>query len=234
MASLKAPLLTNELLLTSLFPFPKPLSFKRLILESLVDGGLPNTKEGTDLIHTETLLKEKGWDPCLQIMRKHVWRHDDKIINPYIYYLTARIEPEESHALVRKKVAFPHTYERCCKSDLSVARSYETDIILERRGEHSVPRKYLKEAHWDAHNNPNRMIDLGYYAQDPHRNYHAVDFDFNTLMWGTIHKKSNGKYRLTIPTPIELGLCIVDEERGPQSDWGEIDGSKDHDDTPEE
>ena len=87
------------------------------ILESLVDGGLPNTKDGTDLIHTETLLKEKGWDPCLQIMRKRVWRHDDKIINPYIYYLTARIEPEESHALVRKKVVFPHTYERCCKSN---------------------------------------------------------------------------------------------------------------------
>ena len=56
------------------------------------------------------------------------------------------------------------------------------------------------------------MIDLGYFAQDHNGNYHAIDFDFNTLTWGTIHKKSNGKYRLTIPAPIELGLRIIDEE----------------------
>ena len=122
---------------------------------------------------------------------------------------------------------------RDIKLDLSVAQSYETDIILEQRGECNVPRRYLKEAHWDAHNNPDRTINLGYFAQDPHGNYHAVDFNFNTLTWGTIHRKSNGKYRLTIPAPIELGLCIVDEERVPHSDWGEIDGSKNRDDTPE-
>ena len=92
----------------------------------------------------------------------------------------------------------------------------------------------MKEAHWDAHNEPDGTIDLGYYAQDHHSNYHAVDFDFNTLTWGTIHKKSNGKYRLTIPAPIELGLRIVDEERVPRSDWGEIDGSTDREDTPED
>ena len=122
---------------------------------------------------------------------------------------------------------------RDIKLDLSVAWSYETDIILERRGKCNVPRRYLKEAHWDAHNHPNGTIDLGYFTQDPHRNYYAIDFDFNTLTWGTTHKKSNGKYRLTIPMPIELGLRIVDEEWVPQSDWGEIDGSRDHDDTPE-
>ena len=101
------------------------------------------------------------------------------------------------------------------KLDLKVARSYKTDIILEHRGERNVPRQFLKEAHWDTHSDPDGTIDLGYYAQDPHGNFYTVDFDFNTLMWGTTHKKSNGKYRLTIPAPIELGLCIVDEEQVP-------------------
>ena len=101
---------------------------------------------------------------------------------------------------------------RDIKLDLSVARSYETNIVLEHRGERNVPRRFLKEAHWDAHNNPNGTIDLGYYAQDQDGNYHAVDFDFNTLIWGTIHRRSNRKYRLMIPAPIELGLHIVDEE----------------------
>ena len=53
-------------------------------------------------------------------------------------------------------------------------------------------------------------------------------------MWGTTHRTRKGKYRLTIPAPIELGLRIVDEERAPRSDWGEIDGAKNREDTPDE
>ena len=115
-----------------------------------------------------------------------------------------------------------------------VALSYETDIHLEHRGERNVPRRYLKEAHWDAHNEPDGTIDLGYFAQDREGNYIAVDFDFNTLTWGTTHRRRNGKYRLTIPAPIELGLRIVDEECVPRSDCGEIDRAKNYDDTPDE
>ena len=114
-----------------------------------------------------------------------------------------------------------------------MARSYKTDIILKRRGECNVPWRYLKNAHWDAHNHPDGTIDIGYYSQDPDGGHHTVDFDFNTLTWGTIYKRSNGKYRLTIPAPIELELCIVDEEWAPQSDWGEIDSAEDQNDTPD-
>src|ERR1700761_5896613 len=123
---------------------------------------------------------------------------------------------------------------RDIKLDLTVALSYETDIILEHRGERNVPKKYLKEARWDAHNEPDGTINLGYFAQDREGNYILVDFDFNTLTWGTTHRTRKGKYRLTIPAPIELGLRIVDEERGPRSDWGEIDGTPNHDDTHDE
>ena len=123
---------------------------------------------------------------------------------------------------------------RDIKLDLKVALSYETDIILEHRGERNVPKRYLKEARWDAHNEPDGTINLGYFAQDREGNYVPVDFDFNTLTWGTTHRTRKGKYRLTIPAPIELGLRIVDEERLPRSDWGEIDGGKNQNDTPDE
>ena len=125
----------------------------------------------------------------------------------------AQVEPHESSS-------------RDIKLDLTVALSYKTDIILEHRGKRNVPRRYLKEARWDAHNESDGTINLGYFAQDQSRNYVAVDFDFNTLTWGTTHRTRKGKYRLTIPAPIELGLRIVDEERVPRSDWGEIDGAK--------
>ena len=120
------------------------------------------------------------------------------------------------------------------KLDLKVALSYETDITLEHRGERNVPQRYLKEARWDAHNEPDGTINLGYFAQDREGNYIPVDFDFNTLTWGTTHRTRKGKYRLTIPAPIELGLRIVDEERLPRSDWGTIDGAPNRDDTPDE
>ena len=114
-----------------------------------------------------------------------------------------------------------------------MALSYETDITLEHRGEQNVPKRYLKEAQWDVHNEPDGTINLGYFAQDCEGNYIAVDFDFNTLTWGTTHRSRNRKYRLTIPAPIELGLRIVDEERVPRSDWGEIDGRNHYNDTPD-
>ena len=101
---------------------------------------------------------------------------------------------------------------RDIKLDLSVAQSNETNIILERRGECNIPRRFLKNVHWDAHNNPDGTIDIGYYTQDPNGNYHAVNFDFNSLMWGTIYQQSNGKYCLTTLAPINLRLRIYDEE----------------------
>ena len=131
--------------------------------------------------------------------------------------IPARLEAQRTRLSIASleppaQVEQHESLSRDIKLDLSVARSYETNIVLEHRGERNVPRRFLKEAHWDAHNNPNGTIDLGYYAQDQDGNYHAVDFDFNTLIWGTIHRRSNRKYRLMIPAPIELGLHIVDEE----------------------
>ena len=76
---------------------------------------------------------------------------------------------------------------RDIKLDLKVALSYKTDIILEHRGERNVPRRYLKEARWDAHNEPDGTINLGYFAQDREGNYIPVDFDFNTLKIGRAH-----------------------------------------------
>ena len=153
--------------------------------------------------------------------------------------IPARLEAQRTRSSLASQEPLaqvePHEpSSRDIKLDLKVALSYETDITLEHRGERNVPRRFLKEARWDAHNEPDGTINLGYFAQDRNGNYIAVDFDFNTLTWGTTHRTRKGKYRLTIPAPIELGLRIVDEERVPRSDWGEIDGTKKHDDTPDE
>ena len=95
----------------------------------------------------------------------------------------AELASQESLAQVEQH----ESSSRDIKLDLTVALSYETNIILEHRGERNVPRRYLKEARWDAHNQPDGTINLGYFAQDREGNYIAVDFDFNTLTWGTTH-----------------------------------------------
>ena len=153
--------------------------------------------------------------------------------------ILARLEAQRTRSTLASQESLAQVEQhesssRDIKLDLKVALSYETDITLEHRGERNVPKKYLKEARWDAPNEPDGTIDLGYFAQDREGNYIPVDFDFNTLTWGTTHRTRKGKYRLTIPAPIELGLRIIDEERVPRSDWGEIDGTKNHDDTPDE
>ena len=100
------------------------------------------------------------------------------------HWKQAELVSQNQHAQVEQH----EPSSRDIKLDLSVALSYETDIVLEHRGERNVPKKYLKDAHWDAHNNPDGTIDLGYFAQYRSGNYIAVDFDFNTLTWGTTHK----------------------------------------------
>ena len=51
---------------------------------------------------------------------------------------------------------------------------------------------------------------MGYYAKDPHRDFYAVDFNFNALTGGTIDFPVNPSHQLrfTTPAPIALGLCI--------------------------
>ena len=94
----------------------------------------------------------------------------------------------------------------------------------------------MKSAKWDSHKLPNRTIDTGYYAKDPHGDFYAIDFDFNTTTWGTIDFPANPSHQFyfTTPTPIALGLCIYNEERSiARSDWGPIDGQpEDSEDAP--
>ena len=74
----------------------------------------------------------------------------------------AELASQESRAQVKQH----KPSSRDIKLDLSVALSYETDIVLKHRGERNVPWKYLKNTHWDAHNHPDGTINLGYFAQD--------------------------------------------------------------------
>lgn len=74
-----------------------------------------------------------------------------------------------------------------------------------------------------------------HYAQHPDTNkYYAVDFNFNSLIWGTVTFLGDKGYQLTTPAPIILGLRIYDKECNiPCSDWELIDSAKsDLDDTP--
>ena len=169
--------------------------------------------------------------PSAEEVWQQLWQHRAEIPAHLEAQRTrTSLAPLEPPAPVEQHESSSHDI----KLDLTVALSYETDITLEHRGERNVPKRYLKEARWDAHNEPDGTINLGYFAQDREGNYIPVDFDFNTLTWGTTHRTRKGKYRLTIPAPIDLGLRIVDEERAPRSDLGEIDGAKKGEDTPDE
>jgi hypothetical protein len=97
-----------------------------------------------------------------------------------------------------------------------------SDILVERRGERNVPKRYLKDAEWYT----DKYLGEGYYVADPDEDdtFCAVDFNFDTLQWG-LTEPSEGKYRITRPIPVKYGLQIFDKERQDRSRWGPIDGT---------
>jgi hypothetical protein len=101
-------------------------------------------------------------------------------------------------------------------------------ILVNRRGERNVPRRYLKDAEWY----PDKYLGEGYYVADPddEDRFCAVDFNFDTLQWG-LTEPVEGQYRITRPIPVRYGLRIFDEERQDRSRWGPIDGTTEGEET---
>jgi hypothetical protein len=98
-------------------------------------------------------------------------------------------------------------------------------ILVERRGERNIPKRYLKDAEWYT----DKYLGEGYYVADPDDDdrFYAVDFNFDTLQWG-LTEPIEGQYRITRPIPVKYGLQIFDEERQDGSRWGPIDGTSNH------
>jgi hypothetical protein len=97
-------------------------------------------------------------------------------------------------------------------------------ILVERRGEHNVPRRYLKGAEWHE----DKYLGTGYYCSDPDSDdpeaLTAVEFNFEALQWGLI-EQTGDQYTITRPAPVKYGLRIFDEERTDRSRWGPTDGA---------
>ena len=97
--------------------------------------------------------------------------------------------------------------ERNINSDFTLATTID---YLERRGEHNVPKRYLKDADW-CEEGP---LGSGYYiadSDDPSILI-AVNFNFKHLQWGCTHPKKD-KFVVERPAPTRYGLHIFDEER---------------------
>ena len=114
-------------------------------------------------------------------------------------------------------------------SDFTLAAT--TLEYLDRRGEHNVPKRYLKDADW-CEDGP---LGAGYYIANPDDPtvLIAVDFNFKFLQWGCTHTKKD-KFVLERPAPARYRLCIFNEERTQdRSRWGLIDGTQDEDEAPD-
>jgi hypothetical protein len=63
--------------------------------------------------------------------------------------------------------------------------------FIERRGEHSIPRRYLKDTEWHK----DKYLGTGYYCSDPDSEeaagLMAINFNFETLQWGLTNQIEN-------------------------------------------
>jgi hypothetical protein len=128
---------------------------------------------------------------------------------------------QNSHSLepaqVEQHVPSTHNINSDFLSNVATSTAF-----IDRRGEHNVPRRYLKDAEWHK----DRYLGTGYYCSDPDSEntagLTAIKFNFKTLQWGLLDKIEN-QYRITRPAPIKYRLQIFDEERTNRSRWGPID-----------
>ena len=99
------------------------------------------------------------------------------------------------------------------------------DYTLFSRGEWQVPKKYLKKAFWKEGQHAR------YYIQDHvQKEDTPVEFNFIKLTWGTVkYSNTHGAYKVSLPSPEELGLTIPGKEKADWSKWGPIDGASETD-----
>jgi hypothetical protein len=104
----------------------------------------------------------------------------------------------------------------------SYTRDAFTAKYLNRRGNCSVPKKYLKTAQWALIDN-----EEGYFC---HHNgfYYPIEFNYDHGYWSQIeYRPQNSAWLSWKATPTEWGLDIETDEFTTRNDWGLLDGEED-------
>ena len=122
---------------------------------------------------------------------------------------------------------------RDIKWNLTTASRAETvfkvGIPLNRRGEHNVPKKYLKSAIFTPEGD-----EQGYFIYY-NGSFVPVEFDFTHCFWYTVkYDNQRSCWASHMLPPPEYNLDIPDSEVTDCSEWGLINDSKDSSDEEEE
>jgi hypothetical protein len=106
----------------------------------------------------------------------------------------------------------------------SYTRDAFTARYLNRRGNRSVPKKYLKTAQWALIDN-----EEGYYCHYSGF-YYPIEFNYDHGYWSQIeYRPQNSAWLSWKATPTEWGLDIETDEFTTRNDWGLLDGEDDPD-----
>jgi hypothetical protein len=112
---------------------------------------------------------------------------------------------------------------RNIKSNLTLASrtdSFQQGSHLLRQGEQTVPKRYIKSAHWLKVGD-----DKGYFAV--HKGaYFPIEFNYEHCYWYCIkYSDIRSTWETLRVAPSEYFLDIQDNEVVPRSDWGLLDGN---------
>ena len=159
----------------------------------------------------------------------HPYYHSPSALTEYLKHKLRSQQAKHLSRSLPVQVKQNVPLKRNINSDFTLAAT--TLEYLDRRGEHNVPKRYLKEAKWSE----GGTLGARYYIADPDDPtiLIPVDFSFKNLQWGCTHTKKD-KFVLERPAPARYRLRIFDEERTQdRSCWGPLDRTPDEDKTPE-
>jgi hypothetical protein len=123
--------------------------------------------------------------------------------------------------ILKRQISEDELLTRNIKSNLILASrtdSFQQGSRLLRRGERTVPKRYIKSAHWLKVGD-----DEGYFAV--HKGvYFPIEFNYEHCYWYCVkYSDIRSTWETLRVAPSEYFLDIQDEEVVPRSDWGLLD-----------
>jgi hypothetical protein len=169
---------------------------------SLYYSGDTGTNQGTSLRHP--------WDT-----RRHAQIRSDVLCQAAEDLVNEQAQVERNDLLYCNIISN-------LKMTMSYTKERFTAKYLNRRGNRSVPRKYLKTAQWALIDN-----EEGYYC---HNNgfYYPIEFSYDHGYWSQVeYRPQNSAWLSWKATPAEWGLDIEIDEFTTRNNWGLLDGEED-------
>ena len=137
--------------------------------------------------------------------------HSEHPLTTYLHHRWQEQKAQNQHHSKKPPVGENTWSEHNINSDLFSKVAPTTEYHLSRQGDRNVPLRYIKGAEW-VERKEDQDLSPGYFTLNDNSDLIPIEFNFDAIQWGIAQSAPQGGININRPAPIELGLCIYNEE----------------------